>query len=182
MRGANALPAAMFASSVVIALGIYFGLRARGSTAQSVPIAAPPSEVAAPPSASSASLASADPSARIVPPSVAPFGAAAAPVAPVADEAIVKEARAALEKSRARLVEKCWKPAAQKKKDPASAKYTFTILFDAEGRERARAISDVDLGESGRPDVGHCLRDVSSPVSITPTHAPATVEITLTLP
>ena len=182
MRGGNALPAAIFASAIVIALGIYFGLRAQkadaGAAAALAPSAAS-SESAALADASS-QRGTADPPPRVVGAPANPLAeqASAAP----ADDPRAREARAALEKLRPKFVEACWKPSAQKKKDPPSAKYEFMLAFDAAGRERARGISDVGFGDATRIDVGDCLRNLASPISIAPANAPVTVEVTLTLP
>lgn len=186
IEGGRAVPAAILAGAVIIAAGLYFGLRARG--------AAP----AAPGTSPSAALTPANAAARetspalggpgaptsavavdkpVVPP-VMPF---AAPI-PAAQDKNADLARAALEKMRGTLVAKCWAPAAAKSPEPAHASFTFNLAFDAQGKERARGIGEVAFGADARTDVGNCLRGLSGPIEIEPPGRPVSVTVTLELP
>src|SRR5262245_55948606 len=113
-------PTAILIGSVIIAAGLFFGLRER---APAPPPAAPSGTTVAAPQQ---------------PPQQAPAPPPAPPAVP--REQVAKQVALALEKHRALLIEKCWKPSVEKQPTPASAKVTFNFTFDASGTMLARGL------------------------------------------
>src|SRR5689334_10330380 len=103
--------AAILLGSVIVALGLYFGLQHRS--------AAPP-----PPSVP---VAADEPHARIAAPEP---DRAPAPAPRVERSEVVKQVEAALAKHRKMLVDRCLAPSLAKKPEPKTARYSFNYTFD----------------------------------------------------
>jgi len=158
-------PTAVLIGSVVIAAGLFFGLRERSVA----PLPAPPLPV---PVVAEASSTAAAPQ-RAAPP------AAASP--PVGDRvAGAKEALAELESRRAKLVERCYAPAIAKKPEPKQVKLTFNVTFGPDGNEIMRGVQEDRA--SSRPEVTQCVMDNMGALKIAPQGASVFVEIPFTLP
>jgi len=169
MNRDNLLPLSIIAGAALIALGLFFGLRAgpRGgapSTTAGAPAAAPVPQSAIP----------------IAPSAAAPALQQAAQGASL-DQVRQHVVRALAVEKEKTLVPKCWQPLLAKTPSPARAKYTFNLAFDAQGKEIARAISE--HREAERADVGQCLRGLPGGLTIPPpgTGIP-TVEVELEFP
>jgi len=182
--GGRAIPAAIVAAAVIIAAGLYFGLRARGG-ADAAP-ATSAEALATSPSQKRTSVANtATPPAvptgvdkAVAPPPMMPFEV---PI-PATHDKNADLARAALERMRGDFVRKCWAPAAAKTPEPAHASFTFNLAFDAQGKERARGIGEVAFGADARTDVGNCLRGLASPIEIEAPGRAVSVSVTMELP
>lgn len=180
------IPGAILAGSAIIGAGLFFGLRSRGSEASVAlpsPIGAAGSTQASP-SPQLAPGAPGAPGAAAPGQAVAP-GEAAAPAAPAGPtdelkQKVIKQVTEALEGQRKDLVKECWAPAAKANPEPALARYSFNVTFNAEGTEIARGISDVRGFE--RPDVGQCLRQRSLGLRIPPPGVNVMVDVPFTLP
>lgn len=141
-------------AAVIIAAGVYLGLRDRGGPDRGDPPPAPPA-----------------------PPRPSP---AAPPPRPPAHAAAGANAARALEGVKPDLIQKCWNPALARAPEPATARYLFDLTFDAAGKEIARGISE-PRGES-RADVGVCLRALPIGLAIPPPGENVRVEAVLVLP
>ncbi|MEZ4301728.1 MAG: hypothetical protein R3B70_42730 [Polyangiaceae bacterium] len=130
-------------AGVLIAGGLYFGLRSRD------PAPAPPASAlpAAQPPASS-------PVAATPPPSPVPPPAPAVQADRAAAEAAVAKI---FEEHRAEIAKKCVEPALAKKPDPPRVKLTFNITFGPDGKQITRGV--VEDRETSREGVSMCVMD-----------------------
>lgn len=147
-----------FAGYTLIALAIYFGLRHRPATSEAPPAPAPSPP---PPPAIPLPAAAAAPSIpdRIDPPGSAP-----------ARDAATREAQAVLDANRAALTEACTKEGLP----PQTI--TVRVLFAADGKEERRSARSED------DDVGRCVSEHPTRLSITPPGERLAVMLTLSLP
>jgi hypothetical protein len=145
------IPAAILVAGVLIGAGLYLGLR-HGASSSSSP-----------------------------PPGPAPVTPVVPPRSPGELQVrVTEQVRQALEQKRSTFVERCWSPSAQKSPEPASARYSFNITVDAQGKEIARGISEDRA--AFRADVGQCLRGLGDKVAVSPPGATVQVTVPLTLP
>lgn len=154
---------AILLGSVIIALGLYFGLQHRPSAPQppSVPVGVdePRAQVAAP----------------------EPDRAAPAPApAPVARSEVVKQVEAVLAKHKKMLVDKCLAPSLAKKPEPKIVSYVFNYTFDASGKQIARGT--IESRESSRSDVTQCVNENLPPIEVPPPGQSTPVDVTFVLP
>jgi len=155
---------AILLGSVVIALGLFLGLRSRD--------AAPPP---LPPPATQPPAAQTTAAQTTAPPPAAP------PAAPSIDRSeIVKQAAAALGSERKKLGEKCFAPSLAKQPEPKTVKLNFNFTFDASGKQIARGVSEVR--EFARPDVTSCVLDALPAISVPAPGQTVFVEVPFELP
>lgn len=161
MSGTSAaVPLSILAGSALIAGALYLGLTHR--TGPQEHVAAERPTTPAPP----------------VAPTVAP--PVATPVAPPDPAKVEAAARAALERHRAALVERCWRPLAAKEPEPASVPLSFDLTFDARGKLVARGISD--QRSAFRPGLSSCLMGQAIDLEIAPPGVDVRVQVMMTLP
>ena len=141
-RAIGGTPAAVLVGSVIIACGLYFGLRARA------PAVVPTSAGGGPPGASvaisSGSAVVPGAASSVQPPSSTAAAVLLAQVAgatPAGPVEVNRDVLAALETQRAALVSTCWKPASAGQAKPASATYDFDLSFDEGGHEVGRGLT-----------------------------------------
>lgn len=142
----NYTPHAILGGSVIVAIGLYFGLR------REPPPAAPP------PSSSTAALAVSSSSAApfpAVPSSAVPVAPAPTPSAR-ADAAIDEDVAKAIEELRARAAKECWAPHKSDPGVPSKVKLVYSGSFDAGGTEVARGLSEDRAAAA--PVVAACIR------------------------
>jgi hypothetical protein len=135
-------PAAVLVGSVIIACGLYFGLRARAPAVMPTSAGGGPPEASAALSTGSPVIPGAASSAQ--PPSSTAAAALLAQVAgatPAGPVEVDRDVLAALESQRATLVSACWKPATAGQSKPASATYDFDLSFDEAGHEVGRGLT-----------------------------------------
>jgi hypothetical protein len=129
------IPSSILIGSVIIALGLYFGLRT------------PTAGVATPP-------ATADPAGGPRPPQASPAAAPAQPPTFPTEDEMAAHVKAAVVGAHAAWKAACWDTA-----DPATRKpgrYIAALAFDASGRLTISGISELrDASDSG---VAQCLR------------------------
>ena len=158
-----AIPVAIVLASVIMATGLYLGLRPPSPPPQP-PVTAPLPEPGPP-----------------VPVPV-PVPVPAAPVAATLEvKAIAAEnGRLALETVRAVMVERCWTSAAAKQPEPRQIPLMFNLSFSAQGQLVAFGISETRGAD--RPDVATCLRLLELRLQIPPPGSPLSVDVPFTLP
>jgi hypothetical protein len=152
---------AILLGSVIIALGLYLGLRQRSE-------APPPAAVSVvndPPRA---------PAAPREPERPAPLAAR------VDRSEIQRQVEAALATHKKRLVEKCLAPSLAKKPQPATVIYSFNYTFDANGKQIARGL--IEDRETSRADVTRCVNENLPPIEVSPTGQSVPVDVALVLP
>lgn len=160
---------AILAGACVIALALYFGLRAQApGSAPNVEPSDTEATITAPPAAKAA-----DPSAREVP------DTAAAPT-PDPVPAAIAATLAELERQRPRLIKTCWAPALARAAEPASSRYKLNVTYNAAGEQIAFGMSEV-RGYS-RPAVTKCLGGAMTALSIPAPGEPVRVELRFSLP
>jgi hypothetical protein len=161
-------PVAILIGSVIVALGLYLGLRQRAPTQAEVPVA-PTAPLAG---ANTATSTAASPAGQ-TPPVPATSASVDVPAA-------AKAARAALEKHKKAALEKCWAPSAKTQPEPASVKYVFNLNFGPDGKQVTRGITEPRGGN--RPGVVNCMQAELPPIEIPAQGQPVAVEVELTLP
>ncbi|MEO5729532.1 MAG: hypothetical protein ABI134_02015 [Byssovorax sp.] len=153
---------AILLGSVIIAIGLYLGLRREPSAppSPSVPVVvdAPRAPVAAP-----------------EPDRPAP---AAAPR--VERSEVVKQVEAALAKHKKVLVEKCLAPSLAKQPEPKTVSYVFNFTFDASGKQIARGTTE--SRENSRSDVTRCVNETLPPIEVPPPGQSMPLDVTFVLP
>lgn len=77
----------------------------------------------------------------------------------------------------ATFIPKCWTPVVTANPGPSTSTYYFQITFDAQGKERGRAISE--RRGTSRPDVAICLRKLPLGLEVPPPGTPVRVELPL---
>jgi hypothetical protein len=169
VQGARIIAGSVLLGSVVIALGLYFGLRASSTAAP----------YAGPAHAAPGSAAPALPRGEALPRPAESGPAERGPPAP--GTSVSADAAAALAAMHGELKKKCWEPAIAAQPAPARSKYLVSLSFDKDGREVGRGISEIRDADS-RPDVATCLRGVVAPLKISPPQQFVTVEIPLAFP
>jgi hypothetical protein len=177
MQKDHVIPLSILAGCGIIAAGLYFGLRA-----QSPQVAPAP---AAPPGSAFATAADPPPPPRSAPPPplALPPTVSLAPTSPAELQATAEKAATAalLAEKKKTFLPKCWLPALQKEPRPAVAKYTLSMMFDAQGKEIGRALSEDR--SALRSDVGRCLQDLPMGLQLEPPPgAPVSVTIPLEFP
>lgn len=151
------IPLSIVLSGVIIATGLYLGLRHPPA----------PTLVAAPPP-----TAPPPPAAPIVP---APAAPKPPPLTPEIVARATDNARQALEAMRPELIRRCWTPAVKR---PAALQLRYKMSFSPEGKIVVLGISE--LSESA--GVATCLRSIAMPLKIpAPGHSLET-EVSFTLP
>jgi hypothetical protein len=161
-------PTAILLGSVIVAAGLFFGLRDRSDPQPPAPAPAPSAAALAPPSP-------AMPAEAVQP--VQP----AQPAGPAADRsAVAKQAEAALAQHRKSLTDQCLAPSLARKPDPPVVKYVFNVTFDAEGKQIARGVSEDR--EAARPEVTACVSEKLPTLTVPPPGQTVRVEIPLSLP
>jgi hypothetical protein len=146
-------PTAILLGSVVVALGLYFGLRGRSE---------PPVPLAPPTAAER-------------PPEVAP------PPRPAVDRsAVAKQVEAALAKHKKTLTESCLAPSLATRPEPKTVKLVFNYTFDTNGKQISRGVSEDR--ETSRADVTACVTDKLPEISVSPQGESVHVEAPLELP
>jgi hypothetical protein len=166
-------PASILVGSGIIALGLYFGLRARAPTAISPGAASPPSR-------------SAEPSASDAPPSsesAAPPKRADAPAPPasVRPRSVAEaDAAKAIESLRQTIKTRCFEPHKNDPGAPKSVKLNYSGGFDAQGVEVARGLSDT-RGAYFAP-VSKCARELPMDLKIPAPGVSISVEIPFEVP
>ena len=166
-------PASILAGSAIIALGLYFGLRARAPAA-ALPSSPPAQIPSAEPSSSAAPVSS-----ESAPP---PKGAdAPAPAVSVRPRSIAQaDAAKAIESLRQTIKIRCFDPHKNDPGAPASVKFSYSGGFDAQGVEVARGLSDT-RGAFFAP-VSKCARELPMDLKIPPPGANISVEIPFEVP
>jgi hypothetical protein len=151
---------AILLGSVIIAVGLFLGLRGKN---EMPPLPSPATQPAAAPQA---------------PAVVAP--AVVTPAAPVVDRAaVIKEVEAQLNKEKKTLTDTCLAPSLLKKAEPKNVKYTFNFTFDGTGRQLARGV--MEERATSRPDVTECVNRLLPEVRVTAPGQNVYVEIPLEL-
>ena len=152
---------AILLGSVIIALGLYFGLQRKP--------AAPPSPVVP-------VMVDAPRAPTAVPEPERPAAAAAR----VDHSEVVKQVEAALAKHKKVLVEKCFAPSLAKNPEPKTVSYTFNYTFDASGKQIARGT--IESRESSRPDVTQCVSQNLPAIEVPPPGQSTTVDVKFVMP
>jgi len=160
-------PTAILLGSVVIALGLFFGLRGRSDPQITQPQTTLPSAGQTSP-----------PSPRQTP-EVRP--AEPAEPLPTVDLSVVRtQAEAALAKLKKDLTDQCLKPSLAKQPEPKTIKFTFDYTFDKDGKQVGRGVSE-DRATS-RPDVTSCITEKLPTLSVAPPGQTTRVDVPFTLP
>ena len=149
------LPASILAGSIIIALGLYLGLRSRDHHADLKDASAGPSSMRAPDS-------------RLHETRIDEAGN---------DSGSSKAALVSLQHIKPAIVQKCWAPSASR---GIRGVYTYSFTFDPTGRAVSRAIDGPPSKEEN--EVLDCLREQPLQISIPPPGASLSVTIPLTLP
>lgn len=153
---------AILMGSVIIACGLYFGLRNdnRGNSGNYDGQPARP-----------IATSSVDQPALVQP---------AKPLPSVDKTRVIREAAIVLGTHKKSLTEKCLAPSLAKKPDPPNVKYTFNITFDAAGNIVARGVME-DRATS-RPEVLECINDNFPVVRLPPLGQTVLVDVPFELP
>jgi hypothetical protein len=155
-----AIPGAIIIGSVIIAAAVYLGLSGRGDGLETPAVVATTATVSDQPPPRTAK----PPAPR---PSLAEIEAAA---------------RAAFERARPAMLERCWTPALARNPEPATSEYLIDVTFDGTtGKAVAMGLSEV-RGRPSRPDVARCMRELPLDHAISPPGENTRVEISLTFP
>jgi hypothetical protein len=177
IRTIGATPVAILAGSVVIAIAVFFGLRARPVAA--TPPAAASSATSAPGSTSTGGPAPAPAQPGVSAPNAAALTLAGGRGSP-RDTGVEPDVVAALEKQRPALVESCWKPTAGSAPDAgATAGFEIDVSFDEAGHEVTKGISP--RGKVS-PDLLRCLNMRSPSLAIPPRGVRTRARVPFTLP
>ncbi|HZF56129.1 MAG TPA: hypothetical protein VE093_46260 [Polyangiaceae bacterium] len=187
MKQDRTLPGAILLGSIIIALGLYFGLRkddgdgpARGRGAEAQVGPGDPGRAArgpagAPPQAAAPGAA---------PPAgggVMGSGLGMPPVSGELRATVEASAVKAFEAERANFRKTCWDPAVKQAPEPPTSKFVFNVTFDgATGKEISRGINE--LRNESRSDVAQCLRTLPIGVVIEPVGVNVNVDVPITLP
>lgn len=130
---------------------------------------------------SGAGGATASPTATAAAPSstavAAPSSTATEAASPPTVKQLRQHAQRALEAEKPRFVERCWTPSAG---GPDQIKLVFELLFDPEGREIGRGVTEVR--DMARPDVADCVRGLPLGLTIPPPGRPVELRVALLLP
>jgi hypothetical protein len=148
------VPTAILLASGLIAVSIFFGLRAQAPVVP--PTVAPPVTVAATPE-----------------PVVA-----APPVS--SSELVTRQASEALSYQRTRLRDVCYRPAVLAGGAQLSAVWTVNVTFDAQGNQLARGL--VEQRGTSTPELTQCMGKEIQPLTVPPPGATIMVEIPLAFP
>lgn len=152
---------AILLGSVIIALGLYFGLQGK-------PAAPPPPSVP---------VVVDEPRA----PAAAPESGRPAPAAARVDRSdVAKQVEAALAKHKKMLIEKCFAPSLAKNPEPKIVSYSFNYTFDASGKQIARGT--VETRENSRPDVTQCVNQNLPAIEVPPPGQSMPVDVTFVMP
>lgn len=146
---------AILMGSVVIACGLYLGLRSSRNAEQP-----------------------ALPATNLPPASPLPVPTAK-PVPSVDKQRVIREATAMLDQHKKSLAEKCLAPSLAKKPDPPNVKYLFNLTFDAAGKIVARGV--VEDRATSRPEVLTCVSDNFPAFGVTPPGQTVRVDVPLEL-
>lgn len=168
-EGKLSVPAAIVIAGVLIGAGLFFGLRDRGRDAP------PRGGVVEPRAAEPAASRGDRPPDRTAPPTAIP----PPPVVALRERA-VQEIAAALDKQRAALTEKCWKPNAGASPPPRPARWTFNFTMAPDGSQIARGVAEAR--GAGSPEITRCVLEALAPVSVSPTGATVVVDVPFALP
>ncbi len=152
---------AILLGSVIIALGLYFGLQRK-------PAAPPPPAVPVVVDAPRA-------------PAAVPEPDRPAPAAARVDRSDVgKQVEAALAKHKKMLVEKCVAPSLAKDPEPKTVTYTFNYTFDASGKQITRGT--IESRENSRPDVTRCVNQNLPAIEVAPPGQSMPIDVTFVMP
>jgi len=172
-------PVAILIAGVLVAAGLFFGLRGRD--------AGPPASPGADSTERPQRAAGAGPTPA--PDQTAGGAVAAQPSRPPtpAATAVTADRNAAttaalkdLERHRAAIVDKCVKPSLAKTPEPPTVKLVFNVTFNEQGQQIARGISE-DRATS-RYEVTQCVTDALPPLQVPAQGASVMVDLPWTLP
>jgi hypothetical protein len=192
MKQDRTIPGAILLGSIIIALGLYFGLNKddrsdrgdppRGRGAEVAP--GDPGRAGSPGGGQQASTAAgaqaaAQPAAPVV---GGPMGGLGMPgVSPEIRAKVEASAAKAFEAERAKFKETCWDPVVKEKPEPKTSKFVFNVTFDgATGKELSRGVNE--LRKESRSDVAQCLRTLPMGVVIEPVGVNVNIDVPITLP
>lgn len=148
----SSLPAAIVLSSVIVATGIYLGLRERA------PVHSP--------------TTAAEP---------APLAPVVAPAPVVVDRALAGEhARAAVAYARPQLLARCYRPAIAGLPAPIPAEFVLDVTFDADGVQVLRGLNEVP--GTSTPELTRCIGEQLGPLRIPAPGGPVQLEVPLRFP
>lgn len=148
-------PTAIMIGSLIVAVGVYLGLRSSQPPTPHEPAPAP--------------IAS------------APVPVPAAPVVPVVPrEVVARQATEALAYHRGLLMERCYRPLTRGAATSPTAKYIFDVSFDAAGSQVIRGIRELRGNEV--PELTRCVNELLPALAVPPPGAPVMVEIPLEFP
>lgn len=155
-------PMAIVLGSVIIAAGLFFGLRG-GRNDAPVPMGPPVANVSS-----------------VVKPMLDRSEALQPSSSSVDRQRVLREAVAVLAQYKKALTDKCLAPALAKKPDPPLVRFRFNITFNAEGKPIARGIRDDR--ETARPEVTNCVNENFPQIIVTPPGQSVLVDVPLELP
>ncbi len=171
-------PTAILVGSVVVALGLYWGLRASGTADEPTAAAGPSAPGGEPLPAATRSAPGPRPSTEKLP-GLQASSATSGDRLPLRSQ-VELAATQALESKRAAWVKACWDPSFAKNPEPSKAQYILDMTFDATGKEISRGINEVRGYERG--DTAMCLREQPMDLTIDPPGANVRVRLELALP
>jgi hypothetical protein len=205
MKQDRTIPGAILLGSIIIALGLYFGLnkgdKDDGREERELGISTADRRASAAERGAEAQVGNPG---RVGPPSGGQGDSppAAPPVAPMVGApmggpiggglgmpAVSTEVRARVQASAAKAFEverenfrkACWEPALKENPEPATSKFVFNVTFDgATGKEISRGVNEL-RGES-RSDVAQCLRRQPIGVGIEPEGVNVNIDVPISFP
>lgn len=191
MKQDRTIPGAILLGSMIIAFGLYLGLRrddrdatdrdgpSRGRGAQAAP--ADPGRTS-PPSGQQAPVA-AQPAGQAVGGPVG-GGLGMPAISPEVRAKVEASAAKAFEVERAKFKATCWDPVVKdgpERVPGATSKYVFNVTFDGTtGKEISRGVNEIR--NESRSDVAQCLRTLPLGVVIEPVGANVNIDVPITLP
>ncbi len=165
-KPAISTPVAILAGSIIIGLGLYFGLRSgRGEQPALGSASASPAG-----SASTAGQPDSTPRRR---------DTADTPVPVAAPSVVAQQAQAALDHYKPMLTDRCLHEPRATNAAPAEIRLSFNVTFGADGAQVARGLQE-QRGYSD-PSVTRCVGDLLPPLKIPPPGAITQVDISLVL-
>jgi hypothetical protein len=166
---AYATPAAILLGSVIIATALYLRERPQPS----------PAPVVAPAPVANVPSAAPQPGPAVPAPAV-PAPAVAPPQPTLSNDAARQQVSQAIEKHRALLIERCWKPSVEKQPEPGRADFVLNFGFDAAGTAVTRGI--VENRTNARPGIGACVSQELPSINLPTLGQGLYIEVPLKLP
>lgn len=173
----NYTPHAILAGSVVIAIGLYLGLRREPPPRESM--SAPASTTTPPTSSDGGPSAAPQPSVAPLPSALPTPTPSLAPSAR-AQTTIDADVAHAIETLKQRVVRECWTPHVGEPGMPPKLKFVYSGSFDPSGVEVARGISEDRVAQSAK--VAACLRGFKMDLAIPPPGAYQNVNVPFEVP